>query len=536
MKDAKPEAILAQPPARDKEAPRLRAGLARAATVMAAATVASRLLGLIREIVAAALFGATNAKAAYVIAYYVPFFVQRLLLGGTLSIVFIPTISRYLARGERAEARAASANLFTLVLLLGLAMVALGQLLAPLLVPLAAPGFAASPGLTALAVHLTRIIFVAMLFLALSVYVTGFLQAHEHFTVPALAPLVFNLVIIAGTLVLGVRYGITGLAVSWIFGTAAQFLVQLPAARRLGLRFGRPDLRHPAVAEVGRLAVPAMLGLAIVEINAYVDRFFASYVTGTAATNAVAVLDYAYEVVQAPAGIFAVSIATAIFPLLAAQAAVDEPAELRATAGLALRILAAIILPVAAFAVALREPLIALLFERGLFTGAATQATSAAVGAYALGLPAIAAFYIVTRAYYALHDMATPVRVGVWMVGLNAVLDYLLLRIWGATGIALATSIVAAVNLVTLLVLLRRRLGRIEGRALISTAGRVTLAAAASAVVMAVVSRAAAPEAAVQLLAGGAAGAAVYLLAARVLRVDELRVAWGMVWRRRRAR
>src|SRR3990172_8535673 len=147
--------------------------LARAATLMAAATVASRVLGLLREVVAAALFGATNAKAAYVIAYYLPFFVQRLLLGGTLSIIFIPTISRYLARGEEGEARTISANLFTLVLLLGVGMVAVGQLIAPLLVPLAAPGFAASPGLIPLAVELTRIIFVAMLFLALSVYVTG---------------------------------------------------------------------------------------------------------------------------------------------------------------------------------------------------------------------------------------------------------------------------------------------------------------------------------------------------------------------------
>ena len=222
------------------------------------------MLGLLREIVAAWLFGATDAKAAYVIAYYLPFFVQRLLLGGTLSIVFIPTISRYLARGKLDEAREVSGNLFSLVLVIGLAMVAAGELLAPLLVPIAAPGFVASPGLVSLAVALTRIIFVAMLFIALSVYVTGFLQAHQHFTVPALAPLAFNLLIIGGTLVLGPRMGIHGLAISWILGTAAQFLVQMPAARRFGLRLRPIDLRHPAVRDLGRLAVPAMLGLAIV--------------------------------------------------------------------------------------------------------------------------------------------------------------------------------------------------------------------------------------------------------------------------------
>jgi len=536
MTNGEPQAILTQRTGVDKEPPAAGRGLARAATLMAAATVASRVLGLVREIVAAALFGATDAKAAYVIAYYVPFFVQRLLLGGTLSIVFIPTISRYLARGQHDETRAVSANLLTLVFLLGLAMVAVGQLVAPLLVPLAAPGFAASPGLITLAVHLTRIIFVAMLFLALSVYVTGFLQAHQQFTVPALAPLAFNLVIIAGTLILGVRYGITGLAVSWILGTATQSLVQLPAARRLGLRFGRPNLRHPAVADLGRLAVPAMLGLAVVEINAYVGRFFASFVPATAHANAVAVLDYAYEVIQAPAGIFAISIATAIFPLLASHAALDAHGELRATATLALRTLLAIIVPVAAFAIALGEPLIRVLFERGLFSGAATRAVADATAAYALGLPAIAAYYIVTRTYYALQDMATPVRIGVWMVGLNAVLDYLLMRLWGATGIALASSVVATTNVLILLVLLRRRLQGIDGRRVGATTLRTTLAAVLSGGVMVAVSQAVPPGPAGQLLAGGSAGAAAYLLLSRLLRADELEVAWGMLRRRSRLR
>jgi putative peptidoglycan lipid II flippase len=511
---------------------------------MAAATVASRVLGLAREVVAAALFGATNAKAAYVIAYYLPFFVQRLLLGGTLSIVFIPTISRYLARGEHVEARRISANLFTLVLLVGLAMVVGGQLIAPLIVPLAAPGFTASPGLIPLAVELTRIIFVAMVFLALSVYVTGFLQAHNRFTVPAIAPLLFNAVIIAGTLILGTRYGIHGLAVSWILGTAAQFLVQLPAAWRLGLRFGPPQLRHPAVRSLGRLAVPAMLGLAVVEINAYVGRFFASFIPATATTNAVAVLDYAYEVIQAPAGIFAISIATAIFPLLAAHAATDAREDLRTTAMLALRTLLVIILPISALAVAAREPLIGLLFERGMFTGSATQGVATAAAAYALGLPAIAAYYVVTRAYYALQDMATPVRVGIVMILLNAGLDYLLMRVWGAAGIALATSIVATVNVVTLLYLLRSRLDGVEEGRVRSTTVRAGSAALISGVaISAVVHLVAGPAGSlggmgrlVQLAAAALAGGAAYLLLCRAFGVSELGTAWAMVIRRPMAR
>jgi len=509
--------------------------LARAASLMAVATVASRALGLLREVVAAWLFGASDAKAAYVVAYYLPFFVQRLLLGGTLSIVFIPTISRYLARNDLEEARRVSGSLLSLVCGAGLVMVAAGQLLAPLLVPLAAPGFAASPGLIAVAVYLTRIIFVAMLFLALAAYVTAFLQAHHDFAAPALAPLLFNITIIAGTLVLGPRLGIQGLALAWIAGTAAQFLVQLPAARKYGLRLRRVDLRHPAIRDLARLAVPAMLGLAIVEVNAYVDRFFASLLPASATVHPVAVLDYAYEIVQAPAGIFAISIATAVFPALSRHAAAGSGNELRTTSSLALRTLICIILPVAALMIALREPLVRLLFQRGEFGPQATRAVAAAMAAYAAGLPAIAAYYVVTRVYYALQDMTTPVRIGVVMVALNAVLDYVLMRPLGAVGIALATSGVAFTNLGLLLWQLRRRLGRVDGARILSTSARAGAAALVAGALVAKVAGALAPAGlagqGVQVAAAAAVGALAYLGVCRLLRVDELRVALQLLRR-----
>lgn len=515
--------------------------LVRAATLMAIATVASRLLGLVREIVTAALFGATDAKAAYVIAYNVPFFIQRLLLGGTLSIVFIPTISRYLGRGNTEELRHVTRSLLTVVLLVGVGMVIVGELAAPLLVPLAAPGFQASPPLVALAVVLTRIIFVAMFFLALSVFVTGYLQANHHFTVPALAPLLFNGVIIAGTLLLGPRVGIAGLAMSWVVGTAAQFLVQLPTARRFGLQL-RPllDLSHPAVREIGRLAIPAMLGLAVIEINAYVARFFASFLPAAPGVNAVAVLDYAYEVIQAPTGIFAISIATAVFPSLARHAAAGAREELRAMASVGLRTTIFTILPVTAMLLVLRDPLIRVLFERGQFTGAATESVAGALAAYAIGLPAFAAYYVVTRTYYALQDMATPVRIGVVMILLNAVLDYLLMRLLGVAGLALATSIVGYMNVGAMLWILRRRLGRIEGSRLALTVLRTGLAALVAGVVMVFLEAQLPGVAPVGGLKGqllylgfaAAGGFGVYLLGCRLLGVEELGIAVGLFRRR----
>ncbi len=507
--------------------------LARAASLMAVATVASRALGLAREIVTAWLFGATDAKAAYVIAYYLPFFVQRLLLGGTLSIVFIPTLSRYLARNDLEGARRVSSSLFSLVFAIGAGMVAVGYLLAPLLVPIAAPGFTASPQLVSLTVHLTRIIFIAMLFLALAVYLTGFLQAHNDFTVAALAPVAFNLTIIAGALTLGPRIGIQGLAIAWIAGTAVQFVAQLPAARRHGLRLGPIDLHHPAIRELGRLALPAMLGLAILEINAYVGRFFASLLPASPAANPVAVLDYAYEVVQAPAGIFAVSIATAVFPLLSRHAASGSRAELRTTASLALRTLLFVILPVTALTIVLRVPLVALIFQRGQFTPPATEAVASALLGYVVGLPAIAAFYVVTRVYYALQDMATPVRIGGVIVVLNAVLAYVLMRPLGVAGIALAASIVSVTNVGWLLWRLRTRMGRIDGRRIASTILRCGTAALAAGGVAAVLVPVVRPAGllghTLQVGAVAGAGVLVYLAACHLLRGEELRAAWSLL-------
>jgi len=501
--------------------------------------VASRFLGLLREIVAAALFGASNEKAAYVIGYYLPFFFQRLLLGGTLSIVFIPTITEYLTRGERAETERVTATLFNLILLLGAAMVLLGEVLAPLLVRLAAPGFAAQ-GLIPLAIELTRIIFVAMLFLALAVYATGFLQAHQHFTVPALAPLLFNLVIIGGTLWLGPRIGITGLAIAWVGGTAAQFAVQWPAMRRAGFRY-RPllNLRHPAVRKFVRLAVPAMLGLAVLEVNAYVSRFFASFLPPGPGVNAVAVLDYAYEVMQAPVGIIAVSIATAVFPTLARQAAARDQEGLRATTAFGLRMVLVLILPVLALVLALADPLVRLLFQRGEFTSGATAAVAAALRGYTLGLGAVAAYYIITRAFYALQDMATPVKVGGGMILFNAVLAFLLMRPLGATGIALATSIVNVTNAALLLWLLRRRLGTFEGRRTFVTGARASAAAVLAGLAAAGVSVYAAgwfgPDTlstALLLLVAAGLGMAIYLLASWGLRVEEIRAVRDLLLRR----
>jgi putative peptidoglycan lipid II flippase len=525
-----------QAPQPSRPAPGSARQIAKAAGIMAAAAVASRALGVVREATVAALFGAGDAKAAYVVAYSVPFFVQRLLLGGTLSIVFIPTITRYLTRGDPEETDRVVSNLLTVVLLVGFGMVLAGQLAAPWLVPLAAPGFTGSPQLVGLATELTRMLFVAMFFLGLSLFFTGYLQSHQRFTVPAVAPLLFNVVIIGASVALAPRWGIRGLAAAWVLGTAAQWLVQVPAAVRAGLRY-RPRLEpaHPALREVVRLALPAMLGLAVVEINSYVDRVFASLLPrGT--VNAVAVLDYAYEVVQAPVGFFAISIATAIFPHLSRHASAQDLDALRRTASLGLRAAVFATAPVLAVYVAVPELLVRVLFERYAFTPEATRAVASAVAAYGVGLVSVACYTVVTRVFYALHDMATPVRVGAAMIFLNAVLDWLFLRWWGAVGIALATSAVSTANVAALLWIARRRLGPMEE----ARVGASTLRAAGAAALCGLAAWAAAQGAGewvdpqrlrgqvVQLAFALGSGGVAYLAASALARAEELRVVLGL--------
>lgn len=514
--------------------------LVRAATLIAVATVASRLLGLGREMVAAALFGASDAKAAYVIGYYLPFFVQRLLIGGTLAIVLIPTLSGAIARGDDAHLQRVSSQLFTAVLLVGVIMVAAGQVAAPLLVPLAAPGFAGNAEQLGLTVMLTRVNFLAMFFLALAIFSTAYLNAHRRFLMPAVAPLAFNLTIIAGALLLGPRIGIVGLAVAWVAGTAVQFLVQAPALRAAGFRWRLAlDWSSPEMQTVRRLALPTMVGLAVVEINAYVGRFLASLLPTAPGVNAIAALDYAYEVVQAPIGILAISLATVLFPSMSQQAASGDVPALRRTLAGGLRGLLFLTVPISAGLVAFARPAVQLVFERGEFGSAATAMVAWCLTAYAVGLVPMAAYYVVTRTFYARHDMRTPVTVGAAMVILNALLATALMRVAGAPGIALAAAIVSVTNVGLLLVLLRGSLGGLDGRKIAATAWRVTLAAAVAVGVGWAAASLAVPDlrlrGSADLLAIGGAGAGsavLYLAACRLLRVEEVRLLRSLVRRR----
>ncbi len=513
--------------------------LAHAATLIAGATVGSRALGLIREIVVAALFGASDERAAFVIGYYVPFFVQRLLIGGTLSIVLIPAISDAVARGDESEVRQVSSRLFALVVAFGVGMVAAGQIAAPALVRLAAPGFAADPAQFIRTIALTRINFLAMFFLALAVFATAYLQALRRFAAPAMAPLAFNLTIIAGTVLLGPRMGIAGLAAAWVAGTAVQFLVQAPALHAAGFRYRLGfDWSHPVIRTLLRLAPPAMLGLAIVEINAYVGRFLASLLPVASGVNAVAALDYAYEMVQAPVGVLAISVATVLFPGMSRLAAAGDRVALREMASLGLRSLLFLTAPVSLCLIVFARPLVQVVFERGEFGPPATLVVAACLAAYAVGLVPVAAYYVVTRTFYSLKNMRTPVAIGAAMVLLNAVLAYAFMRVVGVAGIALASAAVAFANVGLLLWMLARDLGPLGAGRIARSAARVLAAALAAVWVgwmiaqRGLIDGRVTERADLLLIAAGLGAAGVtYLIVCALLRAEELNLVRGLLRR-----
>ncbi len=501
--------------------------IARAAALVMALFVLSRLLGLAREMVIGARFGTSADYDAYLAAFTIPDILFTLIAGGALGSAFIPTFTGYFARGDAAGGwRLASAVInLLLVALTGAAVLA--WLGAPLLVAtVLVPGF--PPAQQALTVALMRIMLLAPLFFGVSGVVMGILNARQHFLLPALAPSFLNLALIVAALLLAPRMGVRALALGYVVGAVLHLAVQLPGLSWVGARY-RPllTLRDPGVREVLRLMAPRVLGLAAVQLNFLVNKNIASWM----GEGAVSALNYAWLLMLLPQGVFAQAVATAAFPTFAEQAARGEQAAMRHTLAATLRAVFFLTLPAAIGLMLVGRPLVALLFERGAFAAASTQAVAWALAFYALGLVGHAGVEIVARAFYALHDTWTPVWVGGLAMVLNILLSLALPTAFASVGapphagLALANSAATLLEMVALLGLLRPRLGGLEGRTLARSLGRSGLAVIAMAGVLlgwqALVSQAS------PLVGGGGGvllGAAVYLGAAALLRADELRL------------
>jgi putative peptidoglycan lipid II flippase len=511
--------------------------IARAATIVMVAFTLSRLMGLVRQMVIAGQFGTDPEMDAYQAAFRLPDLIFQLMAGGALGSAFIPTFTSYLSREDRVGAWRMASAIVNLLLVLLTLTAALGAWVAPWLVErVVAPGF--DPETTALTARLMRVMLISSVIFGISGVVMGALNAHQHFLLPAIAPLTYNLAIIGGALFLAPSLGVMGLAVGVVAGSALHLLIQMPGLSHLGARYTPVlTLRDPGVREVSRLMGPRVLGLAIVQLNFLINTNLASRL----GEGAVSAINFAWLLMLLPQGVFAQAVATAAFPTFAGQVARGQRAEMRSALAATLRAVFALSLPAAVGLAVLRQPLVALLFERGAFGETSTDLVAWALLFYALGLVAHAGLEIVARAFYALHDTQTPLLVGGGAMLLNVVLSLTLPPLFEAFGwlphggLALANSLATTLEWIGLVWLIRNRLGGLEGRRSLPTLLRVTAAAALMGLALGAL-RWALPAANPLWLAptGVALGAALYLGLAWTLGVKEIRAITGQVNRRLR--
>jgi putative peptidoglycan lipid II flippase len=452
--------------------------VARAASLVMVLFVASRAMGLLREVVIARQFGTSADLDAYLAAFRLPDLFFALMAGGALGSAFIPVFADYLARDDEPGAwRLASAVINWVLLLLSAAGV-LAALGAPLLVTyVIVPGY--TPAQQALTAELMRWMLVSTVIFGVSGVVMGILNARQHFLLPALAPVIYNAAIIAGAWFLGPTIGVRGAVVGVVVGAVGHLLLQVPGLWREEVRFTLRLAPHdPGVREVGRLMVPRALGQGAVELNHLVNVTLASRLP----VGSFSALNYGRLMMLVPEGVIAQSVAIAAFPTFSALVARGERDELRHVLVTTLRSVLYLTLPAAVGLIWLRAPLVSTIFERRAFDARSTQTVAWALMFYALGLIGHAVVEIVTRAFYALHDTRTPVVVGVAAMLANIVLSLILMSLFGALGwmshggLALANSLATTGEMVVLLYLISQRLGGMEGQRLAAALWRMSLA------------------------------------------------------------
>jgi len=446
----------------------------KAAGLIGIATFSSRILGFVRDMVLARLFGATPAADAFFVAYRVPNLLRELFAEGSMSAAFIPVFTEYHTLKAKRDAWELASATFTTLLTLVTAVTLIGILAAPGIVWFLAPGFRESVDKLALTTLLTQLMFPYLIFISLAALAMGILNSLRDFAAPAFSPVFFNIFTIACMLFLSpwLSEPIMAVAIGIVVGGVAQFAMQLPGLKRRGMLFGlRFNPGHPGVKRIGLLMVPSLLGLSVTQINITVSTILASYFAGGPTY-----LFYGMRLIQFPLGIFGVALATAILPTLSAQAARGALDELRTTIGFGLRMIFFIILPAMAGLILLRHPIVHLVFEHGSFTKADTLATATALLCYAVGLWAFAGVRIIVSAFYSLQDTRTPAITAGIAVGANIGLSLWLMTILDAAGLALATALASMLNGSILVAVLHRRLGRVDWGAVVRSAGRVLAA------------------------------------------------------------
>ncbi len=517
--------------------------IARNTAIFSFLTGLSRIAGLIREVVASSYFGTSGAFSAFTFAFQVPNLVRSLFADAALSAAFVPVFTELIEQGRRRDAYRLASTFVVLITAALTAVTVFFVLMAPVIMP-PLTGKEFSSELDALVVGLSQVLFPIVLLLGLNGLLVGILNAYDHFTIPALAPLVWNIVII-GALVLLRPYfegqeQLYAYAIGVLAGTIVQVAMCLPVLRRLEFRFEFRGMsfRDPRVRQVLALMLPITLSLGLINFNLFINSALGSKVS-EAAPRAI---DAAFRIYMLPQGMFSVAVATVLFPALARLATRRDTDGLRALTGTGTRQIFLLLLPAAACTLVLAEPITRLVYERGAFDAASTDVVSEALFWFSFSLPFAGINLLLTRTFFSLQRPWLPTALGAASLVVNVIVAVALVGPFGISGIVVATAVASASMSAGQAYFLRRELGgRVEGAETLRAVARMLVASLALAVVAYLLWRvlddALGRSLAAQVVSvGGAlvAGIAVYCAAVLALRVPEARQIRELVTARRR--
>jgi putative peptidoglycan lipid II flippase len=446
-----------------------RKGILKAAGILGSATMLSRIMGMVRDMVISRLFGAGMATDAFFAAFQIPNLLRRFFAEGALTAAFVPTFSETLVQEGEERARELANLCFSLLFIVTAGVTLLGIIFSPAIVGLMFPGFTAVPGKFELTVFLNRVMFPYLFFISLVALCMGILNTLRHFFTPAISTVFLNIAMIVCALFLRpfYQYPITALAVGVLVGGLIQLVLQLPVLWhkgypiRLRFRFSDQKLRKIAL-----LMLPATLGVGVYYLNITVGNILASLLP----QGSISYLYYAQRLFEFPQGVFTVSVAQAVLPSMSRQAAEGDLAAMKDSLNYGVRLTLFVTIPALAGLSICAEPLMTLLFMGGQFDHVMAQQSATALIYYSLGLSCVALVRVLAPAFYALQDTRTPVVTAFIAFLLNLAFSLWLMRPLLHGGLALASSLAALANMLLLFWLLRRKLGLLGGRKMLRTA------------------------------------------------------------------
>jgi len=466
----------------------------KSAGIIGFATVISRVLGFVRDIIIARFFGTAKYAEAFVVAFRIPNMLRDLIGEGATNAAFVPVLSEYLVHPVRDRHRLKSedisngvkkkeefwelANIILNLLLITLSAVSIiGVLASPLIVRLIAPGFLDDPEKFAITVKLTRIMFPYILLIGLAAYAMGVLNSLKHFSAPAFGPCLLNVAVIICAMIWG--ESVMGLASGVLIGGVLQLGVQIPVLYRKGFRFSFvKSLNHPAANKIGVLLLPRILGSCMYQVNLFINTIMASLST-IVGSGGVAALYYANRIFQFPLAIFGIAIAQAALPTMSREALETDPDNLKKTLSFSLRAINFIIVPASIGLMVLAGPITRALFERGKFDHYSTLITANALMFYSIGLFSYSGIKILVSCFYSLKDTLTPVKIAGASLLLNIILNLALMYPLKIGGLALSASISGIFNFFALFYVLNKKIGDLGALKILGSFLKVTLASLA---------------------------------------------------------